>query len=997
MDPAQPVERVLDASAPGALAGGDSPHAIQVYALGSFRVFVHGDALGDDAWHRKKARQLFKLLLSRLNRRAAKDEVIELLWPESDPETGSTNLRSAIHAMRRALGALAAQSGGALVVADRDSVWLRSDADVWLDADEFEQTLEQARHAPDPMALLRHADVLYAGDYLPEDLYEDWAAERRDNLKRAWSSLQFQLAQQWESRGDADAAARAFQRLLRADPCDERAARELMGLLTRHGRRSEAIRVYQRLVRALREDLDVDPSQITTVLFETEVPRAHDPAPAGAAPREHPEQTRTTPRSPAGVSGGPSRLHNLLAQPGVLVGRGQESAAAQAQLLRSDVRLLTFLGPAGCGKTRLAMHVANELLFEFADGVWFVDLSVVRDADRIVFAIGRTLEVAQPVGGQSYAQRLIQTIADNRVLLVLDNFEQVVSGGPQVAELVAGCPNLKVLVTSREPLHVRWEHEFQVPPLAAPRTAAPASLAAVRESPAVTLFVQRAHAIKPEWRLSDANAGAVAELCVRLDGLPLAIELAAARIKLFTPEAMLARMDRRLELLTGASRDVPERHRGLRLAIEWSHNLLSRAERAAFRGMAVFAGGWTLDAAIDLCTEPAGIGPDVLEQLEALADKSLLRVELQLDGEPRFSMLETVREFALAELAKSGELAATQQRHALWCVRLVETVEPELSGPRQVAYFEQLEREHDNLRAALRWSFDGGDPLIGVRLAAALGRFWEIRGYLQEAHQWLTQAVGIRYGVPPATRAKVCTVAGHVAFLRGEYDAARTLLEESVTLSRGAADAPGVVQALINLALVAMTRADTAQASALLHESLDIAGNLADNPSVALSLNLLGQNAYYRGELAEAHSLLERSLDLRRAEGNRWGTAQALCDLGQVCHAEGFAAVARDLHAEGLAIWRDLSDVWGLAYALEGFAVLFGARSPERAVRLVAVATAARDRVGIRPLPGRETNLQQTLGECARALGDDAYAAAWAAGRASGLDAAIDDVLETVT
>jgi tetratricopeptide (TPR) repeat protein len=382
--------------------------------------------------------------------------------------------------------------------------------------------------------------------------------------------------------------------------------------------------------------------------------------------------------------------------------------------------------------------------------------------------------------------------------------------------------------------------------------------------------------------------------------------------------------------------------------------------------------------------------------LEALGDKSLLRVELQLDGEPRFSMLETVREFALDELAKSGELAVTQHRHAEWCVRLAETAEPELNGPRQMAYFEKLEREHDNLRAALRWSLDGGDPLLGVRLAAALVRFWEIRGYLQEAQQWLKQAVRIRADVPPAARAKLCTVAGHVAFLRSEYDAARALLEEGLMLSRAAADPPRVVEALINLALVAMTHADDTLAIAFLQESLQIATNLGDDASMALCLNLLGQNAYQRGQLAEAHPLLERSLELRRAEGNRWGTAQALCDLGQVYHAEGFEAVAHALHAEGLAIWRDLSDVWGLAYALEGFAVLLGASSPERAVRLVAAATAARERVGIRRLRGRETNLQGTLRVCAQALGDEGYAAAWSAGHAGGLEPALEDVLETI-
>jgi non-specific serine/threonine protein kinase len=313
-----------------------------------------------------------------------------------------------------------------------------------------------------------------------------------------------------------------------------------------------------------------------------------------------------------------------------------------------------------------------------------------------------------------------------------------------------------------------------------------------------------------------------------------------------------------------------------------------------------------------------------------------------------------------------------------------------------VASLELLEREHDNLRAALRWSLDGGDPLLGVRLATALGKFWEMRGYLQEARQWLERAVSIRDGVPIAARAKLCGVAGHAAFLRSDYQEARALLEESLSLSRGTEDPRGVVQALINLALLALMQADDTGASALLRESLQVALNVADNASAASSLNLLGLVAYHRGQLVEAHSLLEQSLELSRAEGNAWGTAQALCHLGQVVHAEGFEAPARALHLESLQIWRELSDDWGLAYALEGFALLFGASSPERAVRLIAVASAAREHVGIRPLPGREKTLQETLRACGEALGDEAHAAAWSAGQAIGLDAAIEEVLESI-
>jgi DNA-binding SARP family transcriptional activator len=379
---------VLDSTAQNAPGRGDSTPAIQAFVLGVVRVLIRGQALGDEAWHRKKARQLFKLMLTHPNRRTGKEEVIELLWPESDPETGSTNLRFAIHAMRRAFDTVEAQAGAAAVFVDRDSVWLRPDADLWVDADEFELTLAQVQRAADPMPLLQRADALYAGDYLPEDMYENWAQERREDLKRSWISLQFRLAQEWETGGDTDAAARSLQRLLQADPCNERAARELMRLLTRHGRGSDAVRVYQRLVRALHDDLDVEPPEITTVLFETARPQAQRMASIAAGSRppinDAPDSDYGTRTSRTGAPSSTHRLHNLPAQPGLLVGRGQEIAAAKVRILTAGVRLLTFVGPGGCGKTRLALQVAGELLPHFDAGVWLVDLSVVRDPERIL-------------------------------------------------------------------------------------------------------------------------------------------------------------------------------------------------------------------------------------------------------------------------------------------------------------------------------------------------------------------------------------------------------------------------------------------------------------------------------------------------------------------------------------------------------------------------------------------------------------------------------------
>jgi predicted ATPase/DNA-binding SARP family transcriptional activator len=926
------------------MARGDRPSSaggqlVRVQTFGGLHLEANGETVAEDAWQRRKARQLFKILLSRPDRRIVKDHVTGLLWPDSPDKAAFTNLRSAILDLRRVLRDV----DSAVVCSDREAVWL-SPAHVWLDVHEFEQLVVQAGASADPLPLLLEANALYVGDFLVDDVYEDWAAERRQELKQVWITMQFRLAQLWEAHDAVDGAAEALQRLLQLDACDERAARELMRLFARHGRSSEGVRVYQKLVSALRDELDSVPSEDITEIFDTQLTQ---------------------------LSRATTRAHNLPPQPGPILGRSDDIAAVCTQLQRPTVRLLTLLGSGGCGKTRLAMQVAGDLLPEFAGGVWFVDLSNVRDADKVAFAIGRALEIVQPLDDQPYLERIVESIGRRRTLLILDNVEQVIEAGDSIVELLASCSELKVLVTSREPLHVRWEREYHVPPLAEVR-APLADIDVLATAPAVDLFVQRAQAIRADWRLTPSNVQAVAALCNHLDRLPLAIELAAARIKLFTPEAMLARVDQSLEFLMTTARDLPQRHRGLRLAISWSYDLLTEDERTTFRRAAVFSGGWTLDAASEVLGDGSADEALVLQTLDGLVDKSLVRVDFQPDGEPRFSMLETIREFAAGKLATAGELGDTQARHVAWCLRLAEALEADLSGPRQLERLEQLEREHDNFRSALRWSFRGGDPLCGARLAVALGKFWEIRGYLQEARQWLSDALNVRSDLPAGRRAALTRAAGHLAFLRNDYVASRALLEESLLLSREIDDQAGVVQTLVYFAQARLASQHDEQAEALLEEALAIALQLSDTSRAASSLQLLGLIDYHRGRLDSAATRLEQSLAMRRALGDAWATAQTLCDLGLVSYLQGCQPRALQQHAEALSIWRQLADPWGLAYALEGIAVLNWSANPTTALTFLATAARTRDRLGIRPLPGRRADLEATLRSCAEALGSEA-------------------------
>jgi predicted ATPase/class 3 adenylate cyclase len=558
-----------------------------------------------------------------------------------------------------------------------------------------------------------------------------------------------------------------------------------------------------------------------------------------------------------------SRSHNLPVQPTPLIGREQISAAACALLRRGDVRLLTLTGPGGTGKTRLGLQVAAELLEDFESGVFFVPLAAIREPTLVASSIAQALGL-QEKAGQELRDSLQEFLQDKQMLLVLDNFEQVVAAALLVTELLAACPRLKCLVTSRVVLHLSGEHEFPVPSLELPDPRRLPAVDALSQYAAVELFIQRALSVKPDFRVDNDNAPAVAEICVRLDGLPLAIELAAARIKLFPPQAILARLGRRLELLRGGARDVPDRHQTLRHAISWSYNLLEVDEQALFRRLAVFAAGCTLEAAEAVCqavdVPTAGVGQslEVLDGVASLVDKSLLCQEEQASGEPRFRMLETIREYGLECLTASGEAPAIRRAHADYYLALVEEAEAALTGLEQATWLDRLEVEHDNLRAALRWAEEGGEVEVGLRLAGAFCQFWLMRGHLREGQEQLARLLGLE-GVSPRTavRAKVLTGAGHIAHNLSDYAAAHAFFEESLTIRRACGDQRGIAAALNDLGWVAWYRNDYTAVRVLSEESLAIWQELGDKAGVATSLHNLGWVAYHQGEYAAAYTLYQ--------------------------------------------------------------------------------------------------------------------------------------------
>jgi predicted ATPase/DNA-binding SARP family transcriptional activator len=977
--------------------------------LGPLQVMLDGAPI--TTFESDKVRALLAYLAIEADRPHRRDALAGLLWPDRPERAAHLNLNQALANLRGAIGDRTATPPFLSIT--RETVQFNRASDYELDVEAFSARLAACkehlhRHVATCKSCiqrLQQAADLYRGSFLAQFFlsdsaaFEEWALLKREWLHRRALHTLARLADYHERRGDCEQAQHYTWQQLELEPWREESHRQLMRVLALSGQRSAALEQYERCRRALADELGVEPAEETTALYEN----IRDTASAEMSPQRDETQ----------------HLQNFPAQPTALIGREAELAELGALLENPACRLITIVGPGGIGKTRLVLAVAAEQAETFTHGAAFVPLQAISAAAFLAPAILSALDI--PLQGQrGPGEQLLDHLRGKEQLLVLDNVEQLLApdqsgdGGAAklLADLLQRAPGVTLLVTSRERLALQGEWLFDVSGLSYPAGELADDLEGYS---AVQLFMQRAGQVRRQFALADGEARAVARICRLVEGLPLAIELAAAALRGRSCGAIAAAIETSLSALETTLRAVPERHRSIWATFEHSGRLLSDEERQVFPRLSVFRGGFTLEAAAALCgelkIENEQLRKDftgeaifnsqspreypILNLLSALLDKSLLR----WDGTARYDMHELVRQYASEKLEEAGETAELRNRHAAYFLALAEQAEPELwGGADQISWNHRLQMEHDNLRAALQWSLAQEDGALGLRLTAALWWFWLTRGYLNEGRQWLTKALATTVPVSSRVRAKALHGSGSIALDQRDFTAATALLEQALTIARELQDRGQISTLLYTLGEAARLQGDLRQATAHFEESVVLGRGLEDKLTkfgVAASLVSLGTIAHAEGDNARAAIVLEESLTFLRELGNAIYIAWCLAVLGRVATDQGDWGLASGRFVESLSLFRELIQRNGIAYVLEGVAGLSAAQGQTyRAACLFGAVEALREAIHT-PLSAFDRPEYERKVATVRAQMDEAtFTAAWAAGRRMTLEQAIAYALE---
>ncbi|MDR3687876.1 MAG: BTAD domain-containing putative transcriptional regulator [Fimbriimonas sp.] len=954
-----------------------SPAPLSIRLFGPIEIQVQGDPL--PRLRSRKGLWLLALLTLKKGQPVERNWLAGALWPDSSQSQALAYLRHCLTELRHALGPEAAR----LQSPTHQTLCLRLEG-----ANVDVLTFDASIQLGDPAAL-QSAAAVYRGPLL-NDCTEEWAPLERGNREESYLAALRDLADDAIARGDAATAVGYARRAIEVDPLQEGAQRTLIQALVLVGDFGAAVQVYRDLRLHLHRELSIEPDPQTTALFNRLRAETRQKAPA---------KSGVTPSRSA--SSPPRRLPRPLTD---LLGRDDEVVQVAARLRQR--RLVTLTGTGGLGKTRVAIAVAEALLEEFGDGAWFVELAGISDAKLVVQAVATTFGVRDE-SGRSLHESLLSFLRPKVLLLVLDNCEHLLRAcATLAADLLDDCSGVRILATSRQALGITGEVNWPLPMLPVPDlahlpTEEEALLAKLSQVASVQLFVERAEAMQKSFALTARNALPVARICERLDGIPLAIELAAGNVKFSPIEPIASSLDDVFRLLKRGSRTALPRQQTLQATLDWSYDLLTETERILLQRLSVFADGWTLEGCEQVCiscpdeTPPAIRHVDLFDTLTSLVDKSLVQVSVGEDF-LRYRMLETVRQYARDRLAETGESGAVRTRHRDAFMALAADAEPNFQGPDQAAWFKRMDAEHENLRAALEWSLSGREPEVSLSLCGKLMRFWTTRGRLSEGREWCWRALN-QPGSQRATRerADALNAAGNVAMSQGDYPFANAQFEESLTIRREIGDWEGFSCSLNNLGIVAVFEGRQNAAREYYEESLVIRRATDDKHGIASTLCNLGCVAMDQGDFNAARAHLEESRALTIEIGSRFTGAQSVGNLGLLCALEGDYVGARAHYNESLLIHQEIGHRQAVAEDLELlFSLAVKENHAAHGAELWGMAKALREQIGCPLTPQDQQSYDADLVEACKALGDAGFSAAFEKGRALSLERAIELALE---